>query len=150
MDKKLKRIEKKLHRAHEDNLDEDTKERKRAEKRRLGQYQHEKETARHLVKEGLKEYRSKGLQSLKATNEAFQADSTARDAKLVSATVGLVTLDELRKKKEQILAEERYENETAAQRAEREGELERQRKADSREKRIKAQAATLSFDPDEL
>eukprot|EP00700_Malawimonas_jakobiformis_P002353 EC723941.1.p1 GENE.EC723941.1~~EC723941.1.p1 ORF type:complete len:151 (+),score=28.55 EC723941.1:139-591(+) len=150
MDKKLKRIEKKLHRAHEDNLDEETKERKRAEKRRLGQYQHEKETARHLVKEGMKEYRSKGLQDLKSTREAFHSDSTARDAKLVSATVGLVTLEELRKKKEEILAEEKKSAETSAERAQREAEEERVRKVKEREKRIKAQVATLSFDPDEL
>jgi hypothetical protein len=150
MDKRLKRVEKKLHRAQEELLDDDTRERRRMEKRLAGLKQHEKDINRHLVKEGLKEAHAKSSAAVKATSEAFHRDNSALDSKIVAATYGLVTLDELKQKKKEVMEEEAKLKLTEGERKKRDEEEAKQRRVDEREKMIQKQKASLSFDIDDV
>ena len=151
MDAKARKLEKKLNAAREREEDEDpiVSERKALQKKLLGQLQHEKDTARHMIKKGVKEFHSRPIEGLKSTEESFDVVTLGMEDQLAKKMYGLVTLEDLKQKKLEVEIETAEAQRLALEKRKIDEEEAKRVKEESRAKRIKAQKSALSFQDDE-
>jgi hypothetical protein len=144
MDKKARSLDKKLEQSRE-REDPELAARRHQERKRMYQMRKDKEKQERVIKLGLKEFHARPIERLKSTDEAFESAHYTVEEDLRQQTYGLVTLDEFRKRREQIEKEMAEKDQVLAEKRKRDEEEAKARKEEEKAKRIKQQQQTLSF-----